>query len=136
MRYLLDTNTLVYALNAQPRHQAILARLEREAPQDLFISAITLAELRYGAAKSRRRERNLESVRRVAQALYISAFDDAAAAAYGDLRAELERAGTPIGPLDTLIAAHALSLGMILVTANTREFTRVRGLRVESWLPD
>jgi tRNA(fMet)-specific endonuclease VapC len=135
MRYLLDTNTLIYALNARPRHQAILERLDREEPEDLFISAITLAELRYGAAKSRRREANLQKVQRVAQALNVSAFDDAAAAAYGGLRAELEGAGTPIGPLDTLIAAHALSLGMTLVTANTREFARVRALRLESWLP-
>ena len=135
MRYLLDTNTLVYALNARPRHQAIMERLDREAPENLFVSAITLAELRYGAAKSRRREANLQKVQRVAQALNVSAFDDAAAAAYGGLRAELEGAGTPIGPLDTLIAAHALSLGMTLVTANTREFARVRTLRVESWLP-
>jgi len=135
MRYLLDTNTLVYALNARPRHQAIMERLDREAPENLFVSAITLAELRYGAAKSRRREANLQKVQRVAQGLNVSAFDDAAAAAYGGLRAELEGAGTPIGPLDTLIAAHALSLGMTLVTANTREFARVRTLRVESWLP-
>lgn len=135
MRYMLDTNTLVYALNARPRHQAILERLDREEPENLFVSAITLAELRYGAAKSRHREANLQKVRRVAQALNVSAFDDAAAAAYGGLRAELEGAGTPIGPLDTLIAAHALSLGLTLVTANTREFARVRALRLESWLP-
>jgi tRNA(fMet)-specific endonuclease VapC len=135
MRYLLDTNTLVYALNARPRHQAILERLDREEPENLFVSTITLAELRYGAAKSRRREANLQKVQRVAQALNVSAFDDAAAAAYGGLRAELEGAGTPIGPLDTLIAAHALSLGMTLVTANTREFARVRALHLESWLP-
>lgn len=135
MHYMLDTNTLVYALNARPSHQAILERLDREAPENLFVSAITLAELRYGAAKSRRREANLQKVRRVAQALNVSTFDDAAAAAYGGLRAELEGAGTPIGPLDTLIAAHALSLDMTLVTANTREFARVRALRLESWLP-
>ncbi len=135
MHYMLDTNTLVYALNARPSHQAILERLDREAPENLFVSAITLAELRYGAAKSRRREANLQKVRRVAQALNVSTFDDAAAAAYGGLRAELEGAGTRIGPLDTLIAAHALSLDMTLVTANTREFARFRALRLESWLP-
>jgi tRNA(fMet)-specific endonuclease VapC len=135
MRYMLDTDTLIYALNARPKHQAILERLDREEPEDLFVSAITLAELRYGAAKSRRREANAEKLRRVAEALNVSAFDEAAAAAYGGLRAELEGAGTPIGPLDTLIAAHALSLGMTLVTANTREFARVRALRVENWLP-
>ena len=136
MRYLLDTNTLVYALNAQPRHLAVLARFNREDPRDLFASAITLAELRYGAAKSRRQEANQAKIERLARALNIAPFEEAAAAAYGMVRTELERAGTPIGPLDTLIAAHALSLGMTLITANAREFRRVRGLRSESWLPE
>jgi tRNA(fMet)-specific endonuclease VapC len=135
MRYLLDTNTLIYALNARPQHRAVLDRFNREDPRDLFASAITLAELRYGAEKSRRREANLAKIERVALALNIAPFETQAASAYGSLRAELERAGAPIGPLDTLIAAHALSLGVTLITANTREFSRVRGLRSESWLP-
>lgn len=135
MRYLLDTDTLIYALNAQPRHQALLERFNREDPSDLFASVITLAELRYGAAKSRRREANQAKVERLARVLSIAPFEERAAAAYGAVRAELERAGTPIGPLDTLIAAHALSLGMTLITANMREYSRVRGLRSENWLP-
>ena len=135
MRYMLDTNTLVYVLNARPQHLAVLERFNREDPRDLFVSAITLAEPRYGAAKSGRREANLSKVQRVAQALNVSAFEDKAAAAYGSLRSDLEGAGTPIGPLDTLIAAHALSLDLTLITANVREFSRVRGLRSESWLP-
>jgi len=135
MRYMLDTNTLVYVLNAQPMRQAILERFDREDPRDLVVSAISFAELRYGAAKSRWREANLEKLRRVAQALDLLAFDTKAALAYGGLPADLERAGTPIGPLDTLIAAHAVSIGATLVTSNTREFARVRGLHVENWLP-
>lgn len=135
MRYMLDTNMLVYVLNAQPQHLAVLERFNREDPRDLFISAITLAELRYGAAKSQRREANLAKIQRVAQALIVSPFEEKAATAYGVVRSALESAGTPIGPLDTLIAAHALSLGLTLITGNTREFTRVDGLRIESWLP-
>ena len=135
MRYMLDTNTLVYVLNARPQHLAVLERFNREDPRDLFISAITLAELRYGAAKSDRREANLSKVQRVAQALNISAFESNAATAYGPLRFELESAGTPIGPLDTLIAAHALSLRLTLVTGNAREFSRVPGLHTENWIP-
>ena len=135
MRYMLDTNTLVYVLNARPQHLAVLERFNREDPRDLFISAITLAELRYGAAKSDRREANLSKVQRVAQALNTSPFEDKAAAAYGPLRSELESAGTPIGPLDTLIAAHALSLRLTLVTSNAHEFSRVPGLHTENWIP-
>ncbi|MGH8705073.1 MAG: type II toxin-antitoxin system tRNA(fMet)-specific endonuclease VapC [Burkholderiales bacterium] len=135
MRYLLDTNTLIYALNARPRHQAVLERFDREAPEDLAVSSITLAELRYGIAKSRRREANRRALRQVLEALNVVPFDAHAANRYGSVRAELEAAGRPIGPLDTLIAAHALSLSLTLVTSNTREFSRVRRLRVENWIP-
>lgn len=135
MRYLLDTDTLVYVLNAQPRHAAVLERFNREDPRNLFVSAITLAELRYGAARSQRREANQAKLDRVAQALNLAPFEEEAAAEYGTVRSELENAGTPVGPLDTLIAAHALSLGLTLVTSNEREFSRVRRLRVENWVP-
>lgn len=135
MRYLLDTNVLVYVLNARPRHQAVLERFDSEAPEDLAVSSITLAELRYGIAKSRRRESNRRALRRALDALNVVAFDASAAEAYGSVRAELETAGKPIGPLDTLIAAHALSLNLTLVTSNAREFSRVPRLRVENWVP-
>lgn len=135
MRYLLDTDTLVYVLNAQPRHAAVLERFNREEPRNLFVSAITLAELRYGAARSQRREANQAKLDRVAQALNLAPFEEEAVAEYGTVRSELENAGTPVGPLDTLIAAHALSLGLTLVTSNEREFSRVRRLRVENWVP-
>lgn len=97
------------------------------------MSSIVLAELLYGAAKSAAPEANVDYVVRFASALVTCPFDDEAADVYGKVRADLERRGQPIGPLDTLIAAHALSLGATLVTGNEREFTRVPGLRVENW---
>ena len=134
MRYLLDTNILVYVLNARPGHEAVIERFDREDPQDLAVSSITLAELRYGIARSRRREANRRALRHVLEALNVVPFDARAAERYGTVRADLEAAGKPIGPLDTLIAAHALSLDLTLVTSNTREFSRVRRLRHEDWI--
>ena len=134
MRYMLDTNILVYVLNARPRHEAVIARFDGENPEDLVVSSITLAELRYGIEKSQRRENNRRALDRVLRALNVVAFDAKAAQAYGAVRAALEATGKPVGPLDTLIAAHALSLDLTLVTSNPREFSRIRGLRVESWI--
>jgi tRNA(fMet)-specific endonuclease VapC len=134
MRYMLDTNILVYVLNARPRHEAVIARFDDENAEDLVVSSITLAELRYGIEKSQRRERNRRALYRVLRALNVAAFDAKAAEAYGSVRATLEATGKPVGPLDTLIAAHALALDLTLVTSNLREFSRIRGLRVESWI--
>ena len=134
MRYMLDTNILVYVLNARPRHEAVLDRFDRVEPQDMAVSSITLAELRYGIERSQRREANRRALHRVLRALNVLAFDAKAAETYGPLRAALEAAGKPIGPLDTLIAAHALALNLTLVTSNLREFSKVRSLRVESWI--
>ena len=134
MRYMLDTNILVYVLNARPGHESILERFDREEPQDMVVSSITLAELRYGIEKSQRREANRRALQRVLRALNVLAFDAKAADAYGSVRATLESAGKPVGPLDTLIAAHALALDVTLVSSNLREFSRVHGLRVESWI--
>lgn len=135
MRYMLDTNTLVYVLNARPQHQAVLERFDEQDPRHLCMSSITLAELRFGMEQSRQRGSTKKNLDRVAGALTVAPFEEQAANAYGALRAQLQAAGKPIGPLDTLIAAHALSLGLILVTNNTREFKRVPGLRVEDWIP-
>ena len=134
MRYMLDTNILVYVLNASPRHEAVLARFDRVDPQDMVISSITLAELRYGIEKSRRLEANRRALNRVLRAFNVLAFDVKAAETYGAVRAGLESVGKPAGPLDTLIAAHALALNLTLVTNNVREFSLVRGLRVENWV--
>ena len=135
MRYMLDTDTLIYVLNARPQHEAVLERFDREPRRNLVVSAITLAELRFGVAKSRKREASRLAMQRVCDALNVVPFEETAAARYGVTRAALESAGTPIGPLDTLIVAHALSLRLTLVTGNLREFSRVPGLRCESWIP-
>ena len=134
MRYMLDTNILVYVLNARRLHQAVLDRFDSQEPEDLVVSSITLAELRFGIEKSGQRAANRKALQHTLAALNVVPFDTNAAEAYGTVRASLEAQGKPIGPLDTLIAAHALSLGLTLVTNNVREFARVRRLRVENWV--
>ena len=99
-----------------------------------MVSSITLAELRYEIEKSQRRESNRRALQRVLRALNVLAFDAKAAEVYGSVRTALETAGKPVGPLDTLIAAHALALDLTLVTSNLREFSRISGLRVEGWI--
>lgn len=131
MKILLDTDVCIALLNKDER---VRPHLEHHAPSKLRLSAITLAELRFGTAKSQRPRRALFNLRWLLARVAAIPFDDAASARYGDLRALLERRGSPIGPLDTLIAAHALSLGWTLATHNTAEFRRVPGLRVEDWL--
>ena len=134
MRYMLDTNTLVYVLNARPHHQAVIERFRQENAYDMVSSSVTLAELRYGIEKSARHASNRAALRRLLGTLNVVPFDERAAEHYGTTRTRLEATGAPIGPLDTMIAAHALCLGLILVTNNTREFSRVQGLRVENWI--
>jgi len=134
MRWMLDTNTLVYVLNARPQHQRVLDRFNEHDPHKLCLSSITLAELRFGVAQSQRRDATQKKLDRVIGALTVMPFEDDAAMAYGVLRAALQAEGQPIGPLDTLIAGHALSEGSTLVTNNLREFSRVKGLRLENWI--
>lgn len=129
--YLLDTNFCIELIRG--RSAAALARLRLHAIGSVGLSTITLAELEYGVAKSQDPMRNAIALAHFCAPLEISEFDDEAAGAYGEVRAGLERSGTPIGPLDTLIAAHALVLEAVLITSNQREFNRVRGLRVENW---
>lgn len=130
-RYLLDTSVCVELLRG--RAPGVLARLRKLDVDAAGISSITLAELQYGVAKSSDPGRHEELLARFLAPLAVLPFDDAAAQAYGDVRAALERAGTPIGPLDTLIASHTLALKATLLTNNEREFRRVSGLRVENW---
>lgn len=134
MHYMLDTNTFIYVLNARPQHQAVLDQFNQHDPRHLCLSSITLAELRFGVEQSQRRNSTQGKLNRVIAALSVAPFEERAARAYGSLRALLQADGTPIGPLDTLIAGHALSLGMTLVTNNTREFSRVPGLSIENWI--
>ena len=131
IRYLLDSNICIAMIRG--RSAPVVAKLRRHRIGSVGISTITLAELQYGVAKSRDPERNAVALAHVVAPLEVMPFDDRASASYGELRADLERAGTPIGPLDTLIAAHALALGVTLVTSNRGEFARVPGLVVEDW---
>lgn len=131
MRFMLDTNLCIDLMRG--RADKAFKRLSACAPDEAGISSITLAELRYGAAKSARRAHHESLIVAFCAPLTIATFDAQAAEVYGDLRAVLESAGTPIGPLDMLIAAHCLSLGATVVTANVREFSRVPGLTVENW---
>ena len=107
--------------------------VQAKAVGDVGISSITLAELRFGVSKSARRQQNQAALDQFLLPLDIAAFDELAADSYGDVRAELESNGTPIGPLDTLIAGHGLSLNVVLVTHNMREFRRITGLRIDDW---
>lgn len=131
MKLMLDTNICIYIIKRQPA--AVLEHFLEYQVGDIGISAITLSELRYGVAKSTHREKNTRALDEFVVPLEIVPFDEAAAQAYGDIRAHLERSGTPIGAMDMLIAAHALSLGIPLVTNNSREFLRVPGLTVLDW---
>jgi tRNA(fMet)-specific endonuclease VapC len=131
-RCLLDTNICIELLRAGS--PAMLARMREHEIDAIAISAITLAELNCGVAKSSRPEHHASLLAQFCAAIGVLPFDHLAAETYGRVRANLERAGTPIGPLDTLIASHALSLGLTVVTNNVREFQRVAGLRVENWL--
>jgi tRNA(fMet)-specific endonuclease VapC len=129
---MLDTDTCIALIKRQPR--ALIRRLQTKAVGDVGISSITLAELRHGVAKSLRRDQNRAALDQFLLPLDIAPFDDLAADAYGTARAALETEGTPIGPLDTLIAGHAISLNAVLVTHNVAEFKRVQGLRVDDWI--
>lgn len=131
MKYMMDTNICIYAI--KNKSESVIRKILSQNPEDLCISVVTYAELMHGVEKSQAVEKN-----HIAMSLFLSAitvldFDGEAAEAYGQIRAELERKGTPIDPMDLLIAGHARSQGLILVTNNTREFARVTGLRIEDW---
>lgn len=132
MRYLLDTNTCVYALNRTD--DALADRLRAARRSELFVSSLTIAELFFGARRSNRSIENVKRVARFVAPLGELQFDRQAAEAYGSLRADLAASGRQFGPVDMLIAATALGRGLTVVTNNTREFERVRGLRVEDWV--
>jgi tRNA(fMet)-specific endonuclease VapC len=129
---MLDTNICVYIIKERPT--PVVEKLLATRANDVGISAITAAELRFGASKSRRPKQNHEALDLFFAPLAVSPFEKAAATAYGQIRAALEKKGRPIGPLDLLIAAHALSLDVPLITNNAREFRRVPGLEVLSWV--
>jgi tRNA(fMet)-specific endonuclease VapC len=128
---LLDTNICIHVINARP--PAVLQRFRQHRMGEIGVCSVVAAELAYGVAKSGS-TRNRQALEMFLAPLVILPFDEAAVWVYGDLRADLERKGTPIGSLDTMIAAHALSQQSTLVTNNTREFARVPGLALENWV--
>lgn len=132
MPWLLDTNICIYIIKQKPI--SVFEKLNTIAPGQIALSVITLAELEYGARKSAAVEKNLSSLHQFSIPFDILPFDYNATVEYGIIRADLEAKGTPVGPLDTLIAAHAKSLNYILVTNNEKEFSRVNGLQVENWV--
>jgi tRNA(fMet)-specific endonuclease VapC len=131
LAYMLDTNICIYVMKTYP--PAVLEKFNALAEQ-LCISSITLGELHYGAEKSARSTANLTAIEHFTARLEVLSFGAKAAAHYGQLRAELERAGTPCGPHDMQIGGHARSEGLTVVTNNLREFIRMPGLRTEKWL--
>ena len=130
MRYMLDTNICIYAIKNQPAQ--VLTQLRAHEAERIGISSISVAELYFGVSKSGS-ARNLAALQQFLEPLEIADFDLNAAQVYGTLRYALERLGTPIGPLDMQIAAHALALEATLVTNNVREFERVPDLKLINW---
>jgi tRNA(fMet)-specific endonuclease VapC len=131
MKHLLDTNVCVDYLRG--RDPGVLQRFRESSPGDLCLSSVVVAELRYGADKSSEPRKNHSRLDVFLGEIACEDFDSRAAAEFGRLRALLESRGLSIGPYDMMIAAHALSLGLTLVTDNVREFSRVEGLRIENW---
>ncbi len=129
-KFMLDTNICIFTIKNKP--EAVRLAFNRHADM-LCVSVVTAMELIYGAEKSASPARNQSVVEGFLARLDVLDYDQAAAANTGQLRAELARAGTPIGPYDAMIAGHARSQGLVLVTNNLREFTRVAGLRLEDW---
>jgi len=131
MKYMLDTSICIYVIRNKP--PTIAQKLTNYVITDFTISAISVAELQYGVSKSRQPARNQQALNQFLIPLTILDFDHAAAIAYGAIRTALESVGLPINSLDLLIAAHAYSRKLTLITNNAREFSRVSGLTVEEW---
>lgn len=132
MKYMLDTNICIYIIKQKP--ESVLRKFQTVKMGDICISSITLAELMYGVEKSQHSKKNRAALEDFVLALEIVAFDEITAAYYGNIRAYLEKQGTTIGPLDLMIAAHAQSLNLVLVTNNKKEFIRVPKLKIEDWI--
>lgn len=131
MRYMLDTNICIYSIKHKP--EQVFLRLQEHEPADICISSVTYAELVHGVEKSQAVEKNRLALALLLANIEILNFDANAAESYGKIRADLEKQGTPIGPLDMMIAGHAKSLNYTVVTNNTKEFNRVKGLKLENW---
>ena len=132
MKVMLDTNTCIAIIRQKPPQA--LKRFSAYKVGDIGISWVTLAELEFGVAKSQHQQNNQTALDEFVLPLEIASFDRETARVYGRVRAMLEKKGTPIGSLDMMIGAHALSLGVTLATNNTKEFSRIKGLTVVDWL--
>ncbi|NES00667.1 MAG: type II toxin-antitoxin system VapC family toxin [Symploca sp. SIO1B1] len=132
MRFLLDTNICIYIIKQKP--PKVLEKFQTLDISDISISSITAAELEYGVYKSQRLEKNRAALNQFLIPLEVIPFDERATQAYGQIRADLERQGIVIGGMDMLIASQAISLGLILVTNNVRELSRIPGLAIENWI--
>jgi tRNA(fMet)-specific endonuclease VapC len=131
MKFMLDTNICIYIIKQKP--PKVLKYFKTYSVGEIGISSITLAELRFGVAKSQYIQKNQEALDAFILPLEIADFDEKAAKFYGDIRAALEKAGEPIGSMDMLIGAHSLSLGLTLVTNNAKEFRKIKHLKVIDW---
>ncbi|HIJ57374.1 MAG TPA: type II toxin-antitoxin system VapC family toxin [Deltaproteobacteria bacterium] len=131
MKFMLDTNTCIYIIKRKPPD--VIERFIQTEISEIGISSITLSELIYGVSKSSKPVQNQMALTQFIAPLEILSYGDEAAQYYGDLRAHLEKQGTPIGSLDMLIAAHALSIACILVTNNEKEFIRIPNLKIDNW---
>ena len=131
MRYMLDTNICIYVIKHKP--ETVFRKLQTIHPEDVCISSVTYAELVHGVEKSIAVEKNRLALSILLANMEILDFDVDAADCYGKIRAGLEKKGTPIGPLDMMIAGHAQSLGYTIVTNNVKEFSRVAALKIENW---
>ena len=132
MNYLIDTNICIYIMNNRPPE--VIQKFKSKDAGQIGISSITVSELYYGVSKSKYQKKNLIRLKEFLTPFEILAYDESASKLYGKIRAQLEKSGDVIGPLDLLIAAHALSLNLVLITNNEKEFNRVKTLKVENWV--
>ena len=131
IKYLIDTNICIYIMNKRPT--GIIHKFKLFDVGEIGVSTITVSELQYGVSKSKNRRLNKQRIEEFLSPLEILPYDEIAASIYGDIRLQLEKRGEPIGPLDLLIAAHALSRNLVLISNNEKEFKRVKKLKVENW---
>ena len=131
MKYMLDTNICIYIIKQKP--QNVIRRFRQAKISEIGGSSITLSELEYGVMKSIKPEQNRMALAQFLAPIEILSYDDTAAQHYGEIRAFFEKKGTPIGSLDMLIAAHALSINAVLITNNETEFKRVSNLKIKNW---
>ena len=131
MNFLIDTNICIYIMNNRPPE--VIHRVRNTEACKIGISSITVSELQYGVSKSKRKKQNQQRLDEFLTPFEIIPYDETASKYYGEIRSQIEKQGVVIGPLDLLIAAHALSRELVIVTNNEKEFKRIKSLQVENW---